>query len=88
MAHRLMLISLHCLPQGKPDKRRSKLAAARWGAEMSGAEQMGTRPKKVRGKSKASIELTAAIRDIAEAVQPITVRGIGYRLFSKGSSAR
>jgi hypothetical protein len=36
---------------------------------------------KYRGRSKATIELLEACREIIEAVQPITVRGVCYRLF-------
>jgi len=37
-----------------------------------------------RGMARASIELVAAMRAIAEAAQPITGRGIGYKLFIAG----
>jgi hypothetical protein len=37
-----------------------------------------------RGKSKSSIALTEAMYEIAEATQPITGRGIGYKLFARG----
>ncbi len=38
-------------------------------------------PKKGRGMAKASLELIEAMREIAQAMQPITGRGVGYRLF-------
>ena len=40
--------------------------------------------KKVRGKSKRSLDLTEAMYAKAEAAQPITGRGIGYKLFVAG----
>jgi hypothetical protein len=41
--------------------------------------------KKVgRGRAKRSIDLIAAMYDEAEAAQPITGRGIGYKLFTRG----
>src|SRR5712675_3237697 len=43
-----------------------------------------TRSKKVRGMAQASIELIEAMRIAAEAAQPITGRGIGYKLFTRG----
>jgi hypothetical protein len=45
------------------------------------SEQIETRFKKGRGMAKASLELIEAMREIAEATQPITGRGVGYRLF-------
>jgi hypothetical protein len=49
-------------------------------------EQIGTSAKKTRnrGMAKASLELIEAMRSFAEAAQPITGRGIGYKLFSRG----
>lgn len=44
-------------------------------------EQNGTSPKKVRGRAKRSIELLDIMFDIAQAAQPITGRGVGYKLF-------
>jgi hypothetical protein len=46
--------------------------------------QIDASPKKVRGLSKATIKLIEAMRKIAEEMQPITGRGIGYKLFSAG----
>jgi hypothetical protein len=46
-------------------------------------EHFGTRPKKGRGMAKNSIALIKAMHDIAEAAQPITGRGVGYKLFTK-----
>jgi len=48
------------------------------------AEQIGTRTKKIRGRSQRSLDLIAAMRTAAEAAQPITGRGIGYKLFTAG----
>ena len=38
----------------------------------------------MRGQSKKSIELIEAMRSITEAAQPITGRGVGYKLFTAG----
>jgi hypothetical protein len=46
-------------------------------------EQIGPCPKKVRGMAKASLDLIKVMREIAEATQPITGRGVGYKLFSR-----
>jgi hypothetical protein len=51
---------------------------------MSVAEQIGSCTKKVRGLAKASIDLIEAMRKAAKAAQPITGRGIGYKLFAAG----
>jgi hypothetical protein len=40
--------------------------------------------RKGRGKAKHSLDLIEKMREIAEATQPITGRGIGYKLFSAG----
>lgn len=48
------------------------------------SEQIGTSSKKVRGRAKASEQLIEAMYDVAEAAQPITGRGIGYKLFTRG----
>jgi hypothetical protein len=48
-----------------------------------GPEQTETSSKKVRGRSKRSVALTEAMYAAAEAAQPITGRGIGYKLFVK-----
>jgi hypothetical protein len=47
-------------------------------------EQTQTCSKKVRGRSQRSIGLIEAMHDAAEAAQPITGRGIGYKLFTAG----
>lgn len=50
-------------------------------------EQIGTGSKKMRGQrglGKASLEMMETMRAIAETVQPITGRGIGYKLFARG----
>jgi hypothetical protein len=53
---------------------------------MSPAEQSDTRSKKIgqRGFGKESLALIKAMYDIAEAAQPITGRGVGYKLFVAG----
>lgn len=40
--------------------------------------------KKGRGMARASLELIKAMHDIAEEVAPVTGRGIGYKLFTRG----
>jgi hypothetical protein len=49
-------------------------------------EQIDTRSKKGRGRGKAqrSLDLIEAMYTAAEAAQPITGRGIGYKLFTGG----
>jgi hypothetical protein len=47
-------------------------------------EQIQTSMKKVRGMARESLDLIARMAEIAEAVQPITGRGIGYKLFTAG----
>jgi hypothetical protein len=47
-------------------------------------EQIGTGSKKGRGRSKRSLALVKAIYPITEAAQPITGRGVGYKLFTAG----
>src|SRR5882724_8003317 len=47
-------------------------------------EQIDTRSKKVRGMARRSLDLIEAMRTAAEAAQPITGRGIGYKLFTAG----
>src|ERR1700722_18324625 len=53
---------------------------------MGGAmrEQTETSSKKVRGRAQRSIDLIGAMYVAAEAAQPITGRGIGYKLFTAG----
>ena len=48
------------------------------------AEQIETRSKKVRGMAQRSLDLIEAMYAAAEAAQPITGRGIGYKLFTAG----
>jgi hypothetical protein len=43
-----------------------------------------TGSKKGRGMARRSLELIEAMRKLAEAAQPITGRGIGYKLFTAG----
>jgi hypothetical protein len=47
-------------------------------------EQIETRSKKTRGMARASLDLIQAMAAIAENTQPITGRGVGYKLFTKG----
>jgi hypothetical protein len=51
---------------------------------MSASEQIETRSKKVRGMAQASLDLIEAMYSAAKAAQPITGRGIGYKLFTAG----
>jgi len=47
-------------------------------------EQFETGSKKTRGMARASIDLIEAMSAIAEEAQPITGRGVGYKLFTAG----
>jgi hypothetical protein len=47
-------------------------------------EQFETCSKKVRGMAKASLELIEKMARIAAEAQPITGRGVGYKLFTAG----
>jgi hypothetical protein len=48
-------------------------------------EYSRTRSKKAgRGRAQRSLDLIQAMTDIAEAAQPITGRGVGYKLFTAG----
>src|SRR5262249_38055048 len=51
---------------------------------MSATEYSETGSKKGRGRSKRSLTLIEAMHDIAEAAQPITGRGVGYKLLVAG----
>jgi hypothetical protein len=51
---------------------------------MSEAEQIGTCSKKVRGMARESLDLIEAMHSVAEAAEPITGRGVGYKLFTAG----
>jgi hypothetical protein len=48
------------------------------------SEHSGTRSKKGRGMAQRSLDLIEAMQAEAEAAQPITGRGIGYKLFTAG----
>lgn len=50
---------------------------------MGASEQIGTSTKKVRGMAKASLDMIKVMHDITETIQPVTGRGIGYKLFSR-----
>jgi hypothetical protein len=54
------------------------------GRSVSIIEQIETSSKKGRGMAKASLDLIEAMFDIAETTQPITGRGVGYKLFARG----
>jgi hypothetical protein len=47
-------------------------------------EQFETCSKKTRGMAKASLDLIEKMSVIAEEAQPITGRGVGYKLFTAG----
>jgi hypothetical protein len=47
-------------------------------------EHFETRSKKVRGMARRSLDLIEAMYVAAEAAQPITGRGVGYKLFTRG----
>src|SRR3954466_13855449 len=51
---------------------------------MGAGGQIETGSKKVRGRAQRSADLIAAMYDIAQKAQPITGRGIGYKLFTAG----
>jgi hypothetical protein len=55
--------------------------AAQGGCAMTATEQIWPRPKKGRGRAQRSLDLIDAMYDAAEAAQPITGRGIGYKMF-------
>src|SRR5262249_13493114 len=47
-------------------------------------QEMTMRTRGQRGRSKATLDLIATCREIIRGVQPITVRGVCYRLFVAG----
>ena len=47
-------------------------------------EHFGTGTKKGRGKAQRSLDLIEAMYGVAKATQPITGRGVGYKLFAQG----
>jgi hypothetical protein len=47
-------------------------------------EYFDTGLKKGRGLARATMDLIKAMRPLAEAAQPITGRGVGYKLFTAG----
>jgi hypothetical protein len=51
---------------------------------MHPAEQIDTSLKKGRGMAQRSLGLIEAMRAAAEVAQPITGRGVGYKLFTAG----
>ena len=54
------------------------------GAETPATEYFETCSKKGRGMAQRSLDLIEAMHAAAEAAQPITGRGIGYKLFVAG----
>ena len=48
------------------------------------SEHFETRSKKGRGMAQRSLDLIEAMRTVAKAAQPITGRGVGYKLFAAG----
>ena len=48
------------------------------------SEQIETGSKKTRGRAKKSLELIETMQAICAAAQPITGRGVGYKLFTAG----
>jgi hypothetical protein len=67
------------LRSSKRQKRRQQVHRA---SAMS--EQIDTGSKKGRGMARQSLELIKAMAKIAEDAQPITGRGVGYKLFTSG----
>jgi hypothetical protein len=51
---------------------------------MTAVEHFEPSSKKVRGRAQRSLDLIKAMYAAAEAAQPITGRGIGYKLFTLG----
>jgi hypothetical protein len=51
---------------------------------MISGRSLTARSKKGRGRAQRSLDLIAAMYDAAEAAQPITGRGVGYKLFTAG----
>jgi phage protein U len=53
---------------------------------MSAREQIGAGSNlpRMRGMGQASLDLIEAMRELAEPAQPITGRGVGYKLFATG----
>ena len=52
--------------------------------QQAATKHFDPRSKKGRGKSRRSLDLIEAMHSAAEAAQPITGRGIGYKLFTAG----
>jgi hypothetical protein len=55
--------------------------------DVLGTEHFGTGTKKGRGMAQESIDLIEAMYAIAKATQPITGRGVGYKLFTEAGNA-
>ena len=67
----------------KPQRRSAPERRKRVVAEQSGTSTKKG-PPKARGMSRESLDLIEAMHAAAEAAQPITGRGIGYKLFVAG----
>lgn len=59
-------------------------ASSKKGQAAEFEEQIEASSKKVRGRSKSTLTLIAAMKKITEEAHPITGRGIGYKLFAAG----
>jgi hypothetical protein len=62
--------------------KRPRLPKKRQPAARTG--QIETGSKKVRGRAQRSTDLIAAMYEIAQKAEPITGRGVGYKLFTQG----
>jgi len=73
LAARILALAERIAPAAQPDRRRARA-------------DDGGRSKIVRGRgmARASLELIEAMHAAAKAAQPITGRGIGYKLFTAG----
>ena len=54
------------------------------GGRVMADEHFGSGSKKGRGRAQSPIDLIDAMHEAAEAAQPITGRGVGYKLFTQG----
>ncbi len=68
--------SLGIDPAVIPDSKPRRIGAM--------TEYFETGSKKGRGMAQRSLDLIEAMRAIAKAAQPITGRGVGYKLFTAG----
>jgi hypothetical protein len=70
-------------PPPRPVLRRRPSAFSKRGGLNMSTEQIDTCSKKGRGMAQKSLDLINAMFDITKAAQPITGRGVGYKLFTK-----